>query len=127
MADSSSSKYPLGPFLLVTVNNAPERARRLIGRIVNDVKDKYTIVHAANIDDLADVSTVVKAVQPDVIFTASMWTPEESLKARETAKQLVPGIKTFALPQGLQVNKGPDAVVEYIKENLPGLIEGDGN
>ena len=56
-----------------------------------------------------------------------MWTPEESLKARETAKQLVPGIKTFALPQGLQVNKGPDAVVEFIIENLPGLIEGDGN
>jgi hypothetical protein len=34
----------------------------------------------------------------------------------------VPGLKTFSLPQGLQVNKGPDAVVEYTKENLPALL-----
>ena len=35
-------------YRLVTVNTAPERAKRLIGRVVEDVKDKYTIVHAAN-------------------------------------------------------------------------------
>jgi hypothetical protein len=28
------------------------------------------------------------------------------------------------LPQGLQVSRGPDAVVEFIEENLPGLLEG---
>ena len=39
---------PIGPFKLVTVNTAPDRAKRLIGRIVEDVKDKYTIIHAAN-------------------------------------------------------------------------------
>lgn len=39
------------------------------------------------------------------------------------ARETIPGIKTFSLPQGLQVEKGPDAVVEYIKENLPGLLE----
>lgn len=39
---------PLGPFKLVTVNTAPERAYRLIGRVVEDVKDKYTIIHAGN-------------------------------------------------------------------------------
>ena len=31
----------------------------------------------------------------------------------------------FSLPLGLQVQKGPDAVVEYIKENLPGLLDSD--
>ena len=46
----SDTKYPLGPFKLVTVNNAPERAKRLIGRVVEEVKDKYTIIHAANVD-----------------------------------------------------------------------------
>lgn len=39
---------PTGPFKLVTVNTAPDRARRLIGRVVADVKEQYTITHAAN-------------------------------------------------------------------------------
>jgi hypothetical protein len=52
-----------------------------------------------------------------------MWTPEESTHIQALAKELVPGIKTMALPQGLQVEKGPDAVVDYIKEKLPGLLE----
>jgi hypothetical protein len=55
-------------------------------------------------------------------FTASMWTPEEAQQIIAIAKEIVPGLKTFSLPQGLQVNKGPDAVVEYIKENLPALL-----
>jgi hypothetical protein len=46
----SESQYPLGPYRLVTVNNAPERAKKLIGRMVEEVKDKYTIIHAGNID-----------------------------------------------------------------------------
>lgn len=58
-------------------------------------------------------------------FTASMWTPEQSQAAQDTARRIVPNVKTFALPQGLQVEKGPDAVVEYIKEHLPALMEGD--
>lgn len=47
MADSSASK-PLGPYKLVTVNTAPERAKRLVGRVVEEVKKEYTIIHAAN-------------------------------------------------------------------------------
>ena len=39
------------------------------------------------------------------------------------AKAIIPGLKTFSLPQGLQVEKGPDAVVEYIKENIPALLD----
>lgn len=41
---------PQGPYRLVTVNNAPERAQRLIGRVVEAVKDKYTIIHAGNVE-----------------------------------------------------------------------------
>ena len=37
-------------FRLVTVNTVPERAKRLIGRVVEDVKDRYTIVHVANVE-----------------------------------------------------------------------------
>ena len=39
---------PSGPYKLVTVNTAPDRAKRLIGRVVEDVKDTYTLVHAGN-------------------------------------------------------------------------------
>ena len=39
---------PKGPYKLVTVNTAPDRARRLIGRVVEDLKEQYTIQHLAN-------------------------------------------------------------------------------
>jgi hypothetical protein len=35
--------------MLVTVNTAPERARRLIGRVVEGLKERYTIIHVANV------------------------------------------------------------------------------
>jgi uncharacterized heparinase superfamily protein len=54
-----------------------------------------------------------------------MWSPEESLGARKAALEAKPDIKTYALPQGLQVSRGPDAVVELIVENLSGIIQGD--
>jgi hypothetical protein len=56
-------------------------------------------------------------------FTASMWTPEQSSKVLAEAKEVNPKVKTLAMPQGLQVQKGPDAVVEYVKEHFPSLLE----
>lgn len=43
-----SSTPAKGPYKLVTVNNAPERAQRLVGRVVEIVKDRYVIQHVAN-------------------------------------------------------------------------------
>ncbi|KAK1780123.1 hypothetical protein QBC45DRAFT_409765 [Copromyces sp. CBS 386.78] len=115
---------PSGPYKLVTVNTAPDRAKRLIGRVVEDVKEKYTIIHAGNAASIEEVKAVVEEHQPNVLFTASMWTPEEAQQIIAIAKGVVgEDLKTFSLPQGLQVNKGPDAVVEYIKENLPSLLD----
>lgn len=37
-----------GPYHLVTVNTAPERAKRLIGRVADALKDRYTIIHVDN-------------------------------------------------------------------------------
>jgi hypothetical protein len=51
-----------------------------------------------------------------------MWTPEESAKIQAIAKDTVTGITTMALPQGLQAEKGPDGVFDYIIEKLPVLI-----
>lgn len=39
---------PKGPYKLCTVNKVPERAKLLIGRVVEDVKEDYTILYLAN-------------------------------------------------------------------------------
>jgi hypothetical protein len=52
-----------------------------------------------------------------------MWTPEESAEIQAIAKEKKPGIKTMALPQGLQVERGPDGVFEWLMEKLPAFVE----
>jgi hypothetical protein len=39
---------PKGPYILCTVNKVPTRAKVLIGRLVEDMKEEYTIVYRAN-------------------------------------------------------------------------------
>jgi hypothetical protein len=51
-----------------------------------------------------------------------MWTAEESARIQNIAREIVPGIKTHALPHGLQVEKGPDAVLEYLREQIPEIL-----
>ena len=53
-----------------------------------------------------------------------MWTPEQSSHVFAQAKEVNPNVKTLAIPQGLQAQQGPDAVVEWVKGRLPALIEG---
>lgn len=43
-----SMAYPKGPYRLVTVNTAPERAHKLVGKFVESVKDQYIIEHVQN-------------------------------------------------------------------------------
>ncbi|KAH7063815.1 hypothetical protein BKA63DRAFT_526241 [Paraphoma chrysanthemicola] len=112
-----------GPFHLVTVNTAPERAKRLVGRMIDALSEQYEIVHVANCSTIEEVEPTVRLQQPEVLFSASMWTPEEAAKIRGIAERERPGIKTHAIPQGLQVQRGPDAVVEYLVEVVPALLD----
>lgn len=48
---------------------------------------------------------------------------EESDEIQRIAKQTIPAIKTHVIPEGLQVQKGPDAIIEYLKEQIPRLLE----
>ncbi|KAL4884396.1 hypothetical protein BJY04DRAFT_7665 [Aspergillus karnatakaensis] len=116
---------PKGPFTLVTVNTAPERAKRLIGRLVEALKDQYTIVHVDNCENIEQVAPKVTEHQPDVLFSASMWSPEEAQQIHSIARSIKPNIKLHAIPQGLQVERGPDAIVEYLLENVPPLLDAD--
>lgn len=55
-------------------------------------------------------------------FTASMWSREEALRIVAIAREVMPNLRTLSLPQGLQMDKGPDAVVEYVRERLPEVL-----
>ncbi|KAL4972552.1 hypothetical protein BDW66DRAFT_120328 [Aspergillus desertorum] len=114
---------PKGPFTLVTVNTAPERAKRLIGRMVEALKDRYTIIHVDNCETIEEVAPKVTQHQPDILFSASMWSAEQAAEIQSIARSIKPDIKLHAIPQGLQVEKGPDAIVEYLLENVPGLLD----
>ncbi|TGO54388.1 hypothetical protein BCON_0108g00280 [Botryotinia convoluta] len=116
---------PKGPYKLVTVNKVPARAKILIGRVVEDVKENYTIEYVKNAERMEDVKAMVEEQQPDVLFVASMWTTEEANEIQEIAKSTKPGIETMAIPHGLQIEKGPDAVVEFLKEQWPGLVDSE--
>jgi hypothetical protein len=39
---------PKGPFRLMTVNTAPERAKRVIGAMVENLKESHTIYYVVN-------------------------------------------------------------------------------
>lgn len=74
-----------GPFHLVTVNTAPERAKRLIGRVAEALKDQYTIIHVDNceskhvvlewdndrltIAEIDEVEAKVKQHNPEVLVS----------------------------------------------------------
>ena len=51
-----------------------------------------------------------------------MWTEEEAHDVFATARAIRPDIKTYAIPHGLQVERGPDAVVEHLVERVPMLL-----
>lgn len=50
-----------------------------------------------------------------------MWTPEQQEEIQAIAHRTLPGIKTAALPPGLQVKIGPDGMVKYIVELIDTL------
>jgi hypothetical protein len=53
-----------------------------------------------------------------------MWSLEESNEIQRIAKTVVPHIKTYAIPQGLQVKEGPDAIIAHLIEQVPKIIKG---
>jgi len=52
-----------------------------------------------------------------------MWSPEQAEQIRKIATEVCPGIKTHAIPQGMQVEKGPDYVVQYLTEEVPKMLD----
>ncbi|CAH0033222.1 unnamed protein product [Clonostachys rhizophaga] len=76
--------------------------------------------YVAGIDQVAAIVTQRK---PNVLFSASMWTAEEAQRIHWIAESIVPDIKLHAIPTGLQVERGPDAIVDYLVEKVPPLLD----
>ncbi len=52
-----------------------------------------------------------------------MWTSEEAEEIISIAKGVIPDLKILSLPEGLQVKKGPDGVVDYIEKHIAGVLK----
>ncbi|ODN74224.1 hypothetical protein L202_07669 [Cryptococcus amylolentus CBS 6039] len=121
-----SSTAPSSPINLVSVNTHPDRAQRVIGSVIQSVKDKYTIVHAGNSTTIEGVKPLLESTQPrpDILFCASMWTPEEQTEIQQIAKNTIPGIKTYAIPTGMHVKAGPEGITKYLTERIDSIVNG---
>jgi hypothetical protein len=56
LASFCSSQQPMapkGPYKLCTVNTAPERAKLVVGRFIENVKEIYTINHVENVESMS--------------------------------------------------------------------------
>ncbi|KAJ7733193.1 hypothetical protein B0H14DRAFT_2996735 [Mycena olivaceomarginata] len=93
---------------LVTVNTVQSAPSVSSGRVVEDVKDRYTIVHVAN--EIEDVKETVEREKLDVLFTASMWTPEQARYFFHSYtiycfQEIIPGLKTFSIHRAFKSNR----------------------
>ncbi len=53
---------------------------------------------------------------PNLQICSSQWTQEQQTVIIETAKELLPHIKTIEIPPGLNAEKGGEAVLEYLEK-----------
>ena len=51
-----------------------------------------------------------------------MWTDEDVVEIQKTAQTIKSDVKMHAIPFGLQLEKGPDAVVEHLLEQIPQML-----
>ncbi|KAK8870092.1 hypothetical protein IAR55_000662 [Kwoniella newhampshirensis] len=118
---SSSNKDPVN---LISVNTFPDRANKVIGSVIEVVKDKYTIVHAGNSTTIEGVRSLLESTQPPpgILFAASMWTPEQQAEIQQIAKDTIPEIKTHAIPSGLQQQVGVEGVIRYLVERIDEIM-----
>ena len=51
-----------------------------------------------------------------------MWTTEDVAEIQQTARSVKSDVKLHAIPFGLQIERGPDAIVEHLLEQIPLLL-----
>ncbi|KAL2074771.1 hypothetical protein VTL71DRAFT_8550 [Oculimacula yallundae] len=111
------------PIYLVSLNNTPQRAKELVAILIGELQMHYNLIHVANADTIFRVKTLLESlvVVPQVLICSSQWSVVQQGEVQKLAEGLIPGLKTVAIPPGLNALKGGDAVVEFLKEQFLGL------
>lgn len=47
-----------------------------------------------------------------------MWTSDDVSEIQQMALSIKPDIKLYAIPFGLQIEKGPDVIVEHLVDQI---------
>ena len=53
-----------------------------------------------------------------------MWSPDQSNEIKTIARAVMSELRCYAIPQGLRLEKGSEAVIEHVKSQLPDIIDG---
>ncbi|PVH86831.1 hypothetical protein DL98DRAFT_582154 [Cadophora sp. DSE1049] len=111
------------PIYIVSVNNTPQRAKELVAILIDELRMEYNLIHVANTDTIFGVKAMLESlvVVPQVLICSSQWNNTQQNEVQKLAKTLIPGLKTVAIPPGLNALKGGDAVVRFLKEQFLGL------
>eukprot|EP00026_Physarum_polycephalum_P021733 Phypoly_transcript_25191.p1 GENE.Phypoly_transcript_25191~~Phypoly_transcript_25191.p1 ORF type:complete len:123 (+),score=15.86 Phypoly_transcript_25191:23-370(+) len=110
-------------FRIVSVNKFPDRAQKIIARVSEELKQSYNLQHVTNVPEISQLSKTLMDQKPDVLFCASVWTPEETKEILNISQKVSPSTKTFVTPAGLHADKGESGVVDFIKAALPALLK----
>ncbi|KAH6719966.1 hypothetical protein BKA61DRAFT_707990 [Leptodontidium sp. MPI-SDFR-AT-0119] len=111
------------PIYIVSMNNTPQRAKELVAILINGLQIQYDLVHVANTNSIFGVKAMLESlvVVPQVLICSSQWSAVQQNEVIKLAKGLIPGLKTVAIPPGLNALVGGDAVVGFLQEQFLGL------
>ncbi|BGP36582.1 hypothetical protein JCM10449v2_000483 [Rhodotorula kratochvilovae] len=112
-----SAQQPIG---LVSVNTAPDRAKKVLGEVCERVKPKYNIAHVGNSDTIEGLKPLLESLstKPGIV-----WTPEQQQEIKEIARSVLgDDFKFYGIPTGLQVKVGPQGIIDHILENFDSVM-----
>ena len=108
---------------LVTVIPNPAASAAIIDTVGEKLKPKYTIVNVGNSETVEGVKALLSVEPaPAILIAASTWTAEQQDEIQRIAKEVVPGIKTHAIPAGLLAEAGPEGVIKYLIEHVADVV-----
>ncbi|KAH8793906.1 hypothetical protein BGZ57DRAFT_921301 [Hyaloscypha finlandica] len=75
------------PIYIVSINNTPEVAKKLVATLIQDLATQYNLVHVANTDRIDSLKPLLDSlvVVPQVLICSSQWTSTQQKEVLELA------------------------------------------
>ena len=54
-----------------------------------------------------------------------MWSQEQSAEIIRIGREVVPDLRCYVVPQGMQIQYGPEYTVQHVISKLPEVVEAD--